>query len=133
MVGTSYEKINYHKNKAMQESGIVMKGVHVITEMETIADKVDEKDCCKEGSTIVDQRYKAFGQPYMVDYTITGSMTYQFIMSPIMSKLLSEADFLETDTTYNKNTELIYLFNATVFDDTTMKWAVVARMRANKE
>ena len=30
-------------------------------------------------------------------------------------------------------TELIYLFNATVFDLATMKWAVVARMRANKE
>lgn len=29
--------------------------------------------------------------------------------------------------------DLIYLFNATVFDYTTMKCAVVARMQANKE
>ena len=50
-----------------------------------------------------------------------------------MSKLLSEAEFLETDTTYNENSELIYLFNATVFDYNTMKWTVVIRMRGNKE
>ena len=46
---------------------------------------------------------------------------------------MAEADFLETDTTYNENTELTYLFNATVFDYTTIKWAVVACMRGNKE
>ena len=46
-----------------------------------------------------------------------------------MSKL-SDADFVETDTTYN---ELIYLFNATVFDFNLMKWAVVARMCVNQE
>ena len=67
----------------------------------------------------------------MVDYSITASITYQFIMSPLMCKLLSEAKFVETDTTYGENTELTYLFNATVFDLVTMKWAVVARMRAN--
>ena len=50
-------------------------------------------------------------------------------MTPLMSKLLSDADFVETDTTYNENTELIYLFNATVFDYNTMKWAVVARIQ----
>jgi len=69
------------ENIYLQESGIVMKGVHVITEMETIIDKVD-------GLTIVDQQYKVFGQPYMVYYATTGSMTYQFIISPLMSKLL---------------------------------------------
>ena len=46
-----------------------------------------------------------------------------------MTKLLSDTEFLEVDTTYNENSELIYLFTATVFDYTTMKWAVVARMR----
>jgi len=54
-----------------------MKGVHVITEMETITDKVNEKDSYKEGSTIVDQQYKAFGRPYMVDYAITGSVYHE--------------------------------------------------------
>ena len=120
MAGTSYERINY-KNKALNESGIVMKEAHVITEMEAIADKIDEKDSKQEGSTIVSEQYKVLGRPYMVDYSITASMTYQFIMSPLMCKLLSEAEFLETDTKYNENTELIYLFNATIFDLATMK------------
>jgi len=35
----------------------------------------------------------------MLDYSITVSMTYQFIMSPLMCKLLSEAEFLEIDMT----------------------------------
>ena len=52
-------------------------------------------------------------------------------MTPLMSKLLLDADFIETDTTiYSENSELIYLFNATVFD---LKRGVVARMRASKE
>ena len=99
--------------------------------MEAIADKIDEKDSSQEGSSIVSEQYKVLGWPYMVDYSITASMTYQFLMTPLMCKLLSEAEFLETDTTYNENTELVYLFNATVFDLATMKWAVIARMRAN--
>ena len=69
----------------------------------------------------------------MRDYSISASMTYQFIMTPLMCKLLSEAEFMETDITYNENMELMYLFNATVFDHTTMKWAIVARIGANKE
>ena len=42
----------------------------------------------------------------MRDFAISSSLSYQFIMSPLMCKLLAEADFLETDTTYNENMEL---------------------------
>lgn len=101
--------------------------------MEKVADKVDQKDCSREGSTLTSKCYKELGRPYMRHYSISSSSTYQFIMSPLMSKLLSEAEFVETDTTYNENSELTYLFNATVFDLNTMKWAVVARMCANKQ
>jgi len=45
---------------------------------------------------------------------------------------VSGADFLETDTTYNENTELTYLLMPP-FDYKTMKWAVVAQMRGNKD
>ena len=72
----------------------------------------------------------------MKDYRVSPSGTYQFIMTPLIRKLLLDADFIETDTTYNENTELIIiLFNATVFDYSTgtMKWAVVARIRSNEE
>ena len=53
----------------------------------------------------------------------------------LVRKLLLDADFinLKTDTTYNENTELIIIFNATVFDYNTMKWAVNARIRSNEE
>ena len=101
--------------------------------MEKIADKVDHKDAASGGSSALSEAYKKLGRPYMRDYAISSSITYQFIMSPLMCKLLAEADFLETNTTYNENTELTYLFNATVFDYTTIKWAVVACMRGNKE
>ena len=69
----------------------------------------------------------------MRDCRISPSGTYQFIMTPLIRKLLSDADFVEKDTTYNENTELIYLFNATIFDYNTMKWPVNARIRSNEE
>jgi len=55
------------------------------------------------------------------------------IMSPLMSKLLSEAKFTEADITFNETYEYPYLFNLAVFDDTTMEWAVVSRVRMDKE
>ena len=102
-------------------------------DMEKIADKIDEKDKACEGSSSISKHYSKLGCPYTRSYSISSDLTYQFIMNPLMSKLLAEADFIETDTTYNENAELQYLFNATVFDYITMHWAVVARMRANKE
>ena len=50
-----------------------------------------------------------------------------------MSKIMAAADFLQADVTYGKNKILPYLFNATVFDEVTMKWVIVARLRSNKE
>ena len=94
---------------------------------------MDRKNAASEGSSALSEAYKKLGRPYMRGCAISSSITYQFIMSPLMCKLLAEADFLETDTTYNENTELTYLFNATVFDYTTIKWAVVACKRGNKE
>ena len=79
--------------------------------MEKIADKIDEKDCSREDSTLISKRFKELGRRL---YDSSNSSTYQFIMSPLMSKQLSEAEFVETDTTYNENSELMYLFNASV-------------------
>jgi len=113
-----------------KDSGISFKGVGVIMEMENTADKVDDKDSCVEGSSNVSQAYANLGRPYMQEYSISSQLAYQLIMSPLMSTLLAEADCMDT---YNENSELPYLFNATVFDYTTMRWAAVARMRSNKE
>ena len=128
--GSSYDRIDHHRKKILRDTCVLST---VVGEMEKIADKVDSKYAANEGSSALSEAYKKLGRPYMRDYAISSSITYQFIMSPLMCKLLAEADFLETDTTYNENTELTYLFNATVFDYKTMKWAVVARMRGNKE
>ena len=49
MTGTNYEKINYQftaKKVSKTKSGIAMKSVHVITEMEAIAE-INEKDSFK--------------------------------------------------------------------------------------
>ena len=46
---------------------------------------------------------------------------------------MAAADFLQADVTYDENRILPYLFNATVFDEVTMKWVTVARQRSNKE
>ena len=85
--------------------------------MEKITDKVDQKDCSQEGSTVTSRRFKEIGRPFMRDHIICPRWTYQFIMTPLMSKLLLDAGFVEADTTYNEKSELIYLFNATVFDN----------------
>ena len=59
IAGTSYEQIHYHKNKVLKESGNVMRNVHVIIDMEAIANKIDENDCTKEGSTLISEQYHA--------------------------------------------------------------------------
>ena len=86
---------SYYRKKSLREGGLSSKGVHIISDMEKIADKIDQKDCSREGSTVTSKRYKELGRPYMRDYSISPSSTYQFIMTPLMAKLLSEADFLE--------------------------------------
>ena len=64
------------------------------------------------------------GHPYMSDYCISPEMSYQFIMSPFMSKVMAAADFIQTDVTYDRDHEenkvLPYLFNATVRPQSNM-------------
>jgi len=127
---SSYDCIDHHRKKILRDTSVLSS---VVGEMEKIADKLDCKDAANEGSSTLSEAYKKLGRTYMRNFAISSSITYQFIMSPLMSKLLVEADFVETDTTYNENVELTYLFNATVFDCNTMKWPVVACMRGNKE
>ena len=55
-------------------------------------------------------------------------INYAFVMSPLMSEMLSAAEFLQSDITYNENSQYPYLFNAVVFNDVTMEWMVVARV-----
>jgi len=98
--------------------------------------KLDSKDMETEGLDEHNSKlknYATIGHPYMRNYSICPDMSYQFIMSPFMSKVMAGADFMQVDVTYSKNSVLPYLFNATAFNETTMKWVIIARMRCNKE
>ena len=65
--------------------------------------------------------YSEMGHPYVRDYMLTSELTWVLCMSPLMSKLLSEADFMEADITYKASVEFEYLFNAVVFNYTTLR------------
>ena len=49
-------------------------------------------------------------------------------MSPLMSQVLAEAEFLQNDITYEQSAQYPYLFNTAVFNEVTMEWMVVARV-----
>lgn len=111
-------------------------GLASIVDFNKLLCNLDQKDEQMEGlddSTSKLKEYARVGHPYMRDYCISSEMSYQFIMSPFMSKIMAAADFLQADVTYGENKILPYLFNATVFDEVTMKWVIVARLRSNKE
>ena len=65
--------------------------------------------------------YIEMGHPYVRDYMLSSEFTWVLCMSPLMSKLLSESDFMEADVTYKASVELEYLFNAVVFNYTTLR------------
>ena len=50
-----------------------------------------------------------------------------------MSKVASEADFLQCDITYDDCKEHPFLFNAVAFDHTAMEWVVVGRVRLGSQ
>ena len=54
-------------------------------------------------------------------------------MNPLMVQLLSEAEFLQTDITYNVTTDYPYLFNAVVFNYDTLEWAIVGRVHLSHQ
>ena len=72
-------------------------------------------------------------RPYLISMGYENGIHFIHTMSPLMSKLLSKAEFAEADITFNETYEYHYLFNLAVFDDITMEWAVVSRVRMDKE
>ena len=50
-----------------------------------------------------------------------------------MSRIATEADFLQCDITYDDCRDFPYLFNAVAFDNTSMEWVVVARVRLDTQ
>ena len=60
-----------------------------IIDMEKIADQVDGND---KGSTSVCDEYERRCRPYMRSYSVTPNLTYQVIMSPLMSAVLAQSE-----------------------------------------
>ena len=100
---------------------------------ETIADDIDASEENIGGSTGNVRRVKELCRPYLVSAGIEGGIQYIFTMNPFQCKVLSTAEFIECDLTYNESIEYRYLFNAVAFNDDTMEWVVVARVRLDKE
>ena len=67
------------------------------------------------------EEYASIGHPYVLDYMLTYNLSWVLTMSPLMTKLLSEADFAEADVTYKASVEFEYLFNMVVFNYTTLR------------
>ena len=69
----------------------------------------------------------------LISAGIEGGIKYILTMNPFQSKILSTAEFIECDLTYNESIEYPYLFNAVAFNDDIMEWVVVARVRLDRE
>lgn len=50
-----------------------------------------------------------------------------------MTQVLANTDFVEADVTLNETKEYTYLFNMTGFDEVSMEWVVVSRVRMDKQ
>ena len=92
---------------------------------ETVADDIDKEDTQFSGSDERLTRYQHHGRPYLVSSGIEDGIKFIFTMSPYMSKIASEADFIQTDITYDECIEYPYIFNAVAFDKVLMEWVVV--------
>ena len=54
-------------------------------------------------------------------------------MPPIMTQVLSEAEFIQCNITYDECTDYPYIFNALAFNKVTMDWMVVGRLGLSKQ
>ena len=100
---------------------------------EDIADDIDQEDNSVCHDQQQEGQYKKYGRPYLVSAGVENGIKYAFAMTPLMSRMLAEADFLQTDITYNQNSQYPYLFNAAVFNEVTMEWMVIARVWLNNQ
>ena len=106
-----------------------------ITMFEKMADDIDKEDA-SHGSSYshsLSDELKKLSRPYLVSAGIENGIQYIFTMNPLMSEILSKAESIEADITYNETKEYPYLFNVAAFNDTTMDWVVVSRVRLTKQ
>ena len=105
-----------------------------ISRFESVADEIDSKDNVLASHSAAERaKVQKNCRPYLTSMGFESGIHFIHTMSPLMSRLLSKAEFAEADITFNETFEYKYLFHLAVFDDTTMEWAVVSRVRMDKE
>ena len=67
------------------------------------------------------ENYAQLGHPYIADYSLSPDFTWVLSMSPMMSHILSKAEYIEVDATFKGSIELEYLFNVVTFDYDSLK------------
>ena len=100
-----------------------------ISEFKDVANEIDSCDERLAGDIITSSRIKKMHRPYMVAAGFEDNINFIMCMSPLMASVLSQAEFVEADITYNETKEYKYLFNLVAFNDVTMEWIVVSRVR----
>ena len=102
-----------------------------ITDFETVANEIDKRDDDHSGNSSTQQsKLKKLSRPYP---GYEQGINYIFTMNPMMSEILAKSEFIEADITYNETKEYPYLFNIAAFDDVTMQWTVVSRVRMDRQ
>ena len=97
---------------------------------EEVPDSVDSEDNELGENNDEDLiKYRKCGRPYLIASGLEEGIKYIFTMSPTMVKVASKADFMQCDITYDDCKDYPYIFNAVAFDNISMEWIVVARLR----
>jgi len=116
--------------KARQPS----KDFDVLT-FESVADQADK--CDVEQSCVLSQTQvkslKKISRPYLASAEIEDGIQYIHTINPLMSKTLVHAEFVEADITFYETKEYPYVFNMVAFNQVTMEWMVVSRVRMTRE
>ena len=130
----SVERISSVMSKA-RNSSTLCNNKWEIALFEKVADGIDENDASHGSNYSQSMRNELtkLSRPYLVSAGIEKGIQYIFTMNPLMCEVLAQAEFIEADITYNETKEYPYLFNAATFNETTMDWIVVSRVRLTKQ
>ena len=119
-----------HKEKRLTSAGSNWD----VTHFEAIADDLDINDDKYSGDAgSSSNQMRKLSRPYLASVGIENGIKFRCCMNPLMSSILAESEFIEADITYNETKEYPYLFNVVAFNDVTLEWVVVSRVRMDKQ
>ena len=102
-------------------------------QLEELLDEIDLEESKMINDSAEEKEVSSLARPYLLSAGIDNGIKYIHTMNPLMIQLLSEAEFLQTDITYNVTTDYPYLFNAVVFNYDTLEWAIVGRVHLSHQ